>query len=255
MSFWVTDLQPVELRDRKPDQEFNTIIRQAYKQVLGNAYLLEGDRLEIAESLFRNGDLTVRGFVRAIGQSELYRSLFFETCSQYRFIEMNCKHFLGRAPLDQAEISQHVQIYNNLGYEAEIDSYIDSQEYIDAYGENIIPCPRTESNQRTLLNVGYNRTYALYSGGYASSDNITNKAKLISDLAINKPTAITFPKNSSNGTPGQNNKRFRIKATKASIGSLNRFSNQSYEVDYQQLNAKIKSLHRTGAKILSISEV
>ena len=255
MSFWVTDLQPVELREREPDQDFDVLIRQAYKQVLGNAYLLEGERLETAESLFRNGDITVRGFVRAIGQSELYRSMFFETCSQYRFIEMNCKHFLGRAPLDQAEISEHVKIYNNLGYEAEIDSYIDSGEYLNAFGENIVPCPRTESNQRTLLNVGYNRTFALYSGGYASSDNITNKAKLTADLASNKPTAITFPKKSSNGTPGSNQKRFRIKATKASIGSLNRLSNQTYEVNYEQLNAKIKNLHSTGAKILSISEV
>ncbi|NJK56882.1 MAG: photosystem I reaction center subunit XII [Pleurocapsa sp. SU_5_0] len=254
MSFWVTDLDPVELRERQPNQDFQIIIRQAYKQVLGNAYLLEGETLETAESLFRNGDLTVRGFVRAIGQSELYRSLFFETCSQYRFIEMNCKHFLGRAPLDQAEISQHVQIYNNLGYEAEIDSYIDSDEYLNAYGENTIPCPRTESNQRTILNVGFNRTYALYNG-YASSDSVTNKATLISDLAANKPTPIVFPKNSSGGTPGSNNKRFRIKATKASIGSINRLSNQTYEVNYEQLNAKIKNLHRTGAKILSINEV
>jgi Phycobilisome Linker polypeptide/CpcD/allophycocyanin linker domain len=254
MSFWVTDLDPVELRERQPNQDFQIIIRQAYKQVLGNAYLLEGETLETAESLFRNGDLTVRGFVRAIGQSELYRSLFFETCSQYRFIEMNCKHFLGRAPLDQAEISQHVQIYNNLGYEAEIDSYIDSDEYLNAYGENTIPCPRTETNQRSILNVGFNRTYALYNG-YASSDNITNKATLISDLAANKPTPIVFHKNGSSGTPGSNNKRFRIKATKASIGSLNRVSNQIYEVNYEQLNAKIKNLHRTGAKILSINEV
>ncbi|MEL6495637.1 MAG: phycobilisome rod-core linker polypeptide [Cyanobacteria bacterium J06623_7] len=255
MSLWVTDLKPVELRERNPDQDFNILINQAYKQVLGNAYLLESDRLETAESLFRNGDLTVRGFVRAIGQSELYRSLFFETCSQYRFIEMNCKHFLGRAPLDQAEISQHVQIYNDLGYEAEIDSYIDSDEYANVYGENIVPCPRTVSSQRTSLNVGFNRTYALYSGGYASSDNITNKATLISDLAANRPTAITFPKKGANGTPGVNNKRFRVQATKASIGSLNRVSNQTFEVNYEQLNAKIKNLHRTGAKILSITEV
>jgi hypothetical protein len=254
MSLWITDVRPTELRERQTDQDFDVIIRTAYKQVLGNAYLLEDDRLENAESLLRNGDITVRGFVRAIGQSQLYRSKFFERSSQYRFIELNCKHFLGRAPLDQAEISKHVQIYNNLGYEAEIDSYIDSDEYINAFGENTIPCPRTESSQRTLLNVGFNRTYALYRG-YASSDTTTNKATLISDLAANQPTPIVFPSKSSGKTPGVNNKRFRIKATKASIGSLNRLSNQTYEVNYEQLNAKIKNLHRTGAKILSITEV
>lgn len=254
MSLWITDVRPVELKERQAQQDLDIVIRTAYTQVLGNAYLLEGDRLSNAESLLRNGDITVRGFVRAIGQSELYRSLFFERSSQYRFIEMNCKHFLGRAPLDQAEISQHVQIYNNFGYEAEIDSYIDSDEYINAFGENIVPVPRTQSNERSILNVGFNRTYALYRG-YASSDNLTNKAKLISDLAANKPTPIVFPTKSSGKTPGANNKRFRIKATKASVGSLNRFSNQTYEVSYQQLNAKIKNLHRTGAKILSIDEV
>ena len=254
MSLWITDVKPVELRNRQDDQDFEVIIRTAYKQILGNAYLLESERLDTAESLLRNGDITVRGFVRLIGQSELYRSLFFETSSQYRFIELNCKHFLGRAPLNQAEISKHVQIYNNLGYEAEIDSYIDSDEYLDAFGENIVPCPRTESNPQTIQNVGFNRTYALYRG-YASSDNTTNKAKLIKDLAENLPTPIVFPKRGGGGTPGSNNKRFRIKATKASVGSLNRLSNQTFDVNYEQLNAKIKNLHRTGAKILSIEEI
>ena len=143
MSLWMTDVQPTELLERKADQDFEVIINTVYKQVLGNGYLLECDRLTTAESLFRNGDLTVRGFVRAIGQSEIYRSRFFENSSQYRFIEMNCKHFLGRAPLNQAEISEHVKIYNNLGYAADIDSYIDSDEYMNAFGENIVPCPRT----------------------------------------------------------------------------------------------------------------
>jgi hypothetical protein len=253
MSFWITDLQPIELRERQNDQDFNVIIRAVYKQVLGNAYLLESERLDTAESLLRNGDITVRGFVRLVGQSELYRSLYFETCSQYRFIELNCKHFLGRAPFDQSEIARHVQIYNELGYEAEIDSYIDSDEYLDAFGENIVPCPRTESNQKTLQNVGFNRTYALYRG-YASSDNTTNEAKLLKDLAANLPTPIILPKRGG-GSPGNRSKRYQIKATRASQGSLNRFSNQTFEVGYDQLNAKIKNVQRTGGKIVSIREV
>lgn len=254
MSLWVTDVDPVELRNRQDDQDFDVIIRTVYKQIFGNASLLECDRQTTAESLLRNGDITVRGFVRLLAQSELYRTRFFERSSQYRFIELNCKHFLGRAPLNQAEISAHVQLYNNQGYEAEIDSYIDSDEYLNAFGENIVPCPRTESNPQTIQNVGFNRTYALYRG-YASSDNTSNKAKLIEDLASNLPTPIVFPSKSASKTPGSNNKRFRVKATKASIGSLNRLSNQTYDVGYQQLNAKIKNIQRIGGKILSITEI
>ena len=253
MPLWMENLPFTELRPNTTEDDLQTIIRTVYQQVLGNAHLLESDRLTSAESLLRDGDITVRGFVRMVGQSQLYRSLFFDSCSQYRFIELNCKHFLGRAPLNQEEISTHVQIYNDSGYEAEIDSYIDSNEYNSAFGENIVPSPRVVSNQQTLQNVGFNRTYALYRG-YATSDS-SNKAYLIEDLASNLPTPIVFPNKSNGATPGSNKKRFRIKATKASIGSLNRSSNQTYEVNYDQLNAKIKNLHRIGAKIQSISEI
>ena len=254
MSLWLQDAPNVELRSNSTESDLQIVIRAVYRQIFGNAHLLECDRQTSAESLLRDGDITVRGFVRMLAQSDLYRSLFFDSSSQYRFIELNCKHFLGRVPLNQGEISAHVQTYNNLGYEAEIDSYLDSPEYLNAFGENIVPCPRTESNPQTIQNVGFNRTYALYRG-YASSDNTTNKAKLIEDLAANLPTAIVFPSKNGGKTPGSNNKRFRIKATKASVGSLNRLSNQTYEVGYEQLNAKIKNIQRTGGKIVSITEV
>ena len=252
MSLWLQDAPVSELRPNSTESDLQIVIRAVYKQVLGNAHLLECDRLTSAESLLRDGDITVRGFVRIVAQSELYRSLFLETSSQYRFIELNCKHFLGRAPLNQGEISAHVQTYNNSGYEAEIDSYIDSDEYLMAFGENTVPSPRGSSDPGTVSNVGFNRVYSLYRG-YATSDS-GKSARLISDLAAKLPTAIVAPVKGG-GTPGCNNKRFRVKANKASIGSLNRVSNQTYEVSYEQLNAKIKNLHRTGAKILSITEI
>ncbi len=156
-----------------------------------------------------------------------------------------------RQPLDQGEISSHVQTYNNSGYEAEINSYLDSEEYLSNFGENTVPSPRATSDS-DVKNVGFNRIYSLYRG-YATSDS-GKSARLISDLASNLPTPIVFP-TQGGGTPGCNNKRFRIKATKASIGSLNRLSNQTYEVGYEQLNAKIKSIHRVGGKIISITEI
>jgi len=253
MSLWLEEVVSTELRPNATEDELQTVIRAVYRQVFGNAHLLECDRQISAESLLRDGDITVRGFVRMVAHSELYRSLFFDSSSQYRFIELNCKHFLGRAPLNQAEVSAHVQTYNSSGYEAEIDSYIDSDEYLNAFGENIVPSPRSQSNPDTIKNVGFNRNYAL-NRGYATSDS-GKQAKLIRDLASNLPTPIVFPSTSTGGTPGTNNKRFRVTATKASIGSLNRVSNQTYDVGYDQLNAKITNLHRTGAKIVSITEV
>ncbi|MBW4514714.1 MAG: phycobilisome rod-core linker polypeptide [Timaviella obliquedivisa GSE-PSE-MK23-08B] len=125
---------------------------------------MESQRLTSAESLLRNGDITVRIFVRAIAQSELYRSLFFDNSSPYRFIELNFKHLLGRAPQDQAKISEHIQTYNTHSYEAEIDSYIDSNEYAESFGENVVPFPTGNRTQTGSTNVNFNRTFALMRG-------------------------------------------------------------------------------------------
>ncbi|NEO03956.1 MAG: photosystem I reaction center subunit XII, partial [Moorea sp. SIO3I7] len=98
MSLWVMDADPVELRAGATEDDVQTVIRAVYKQVLGNPHLLESDRLTTAEAMLRNGDISVRGFVRMVAKSDLYKSLFFDSASQYRFIELNYKHFLGRAP-------------------------------------------------------------------------------------------------------------------------------------------------------------
>ena len=45
-------------------------------KVLGNAYVMESERLEIPESQFRLGEFSVREFVRAVAKSDLYRHSF-----------------------------------------------------------------------------------------------------------------------------------------------------------------------------------
>jgi hypothetical protein len=243
---------PVELWSNASEDDLQLVIRAVYKQLLGNAHLLESQRLTTAESLLRNRDITVREFVRMIAQSNLYQSLFFQANPAYRFIELNCKHLLGRAPLDQAEISQHVQLYNTQGYAAEIDSYIDSQEYLDKFGENVVPYPCSISSQMGVKNNVYNRTLALL-GGFATSDS-SNKAKLIASLAANQPQKIKLA-TTVGGATGATNKRFRITAAKGSGTTLAKRSNLTYEVGYSQLSAKIQSIHKMGGKILSITEV
>jgi phycoerythrin-associated linker protein len=252
MALWVADADPVELRINATEDDLQAVIRAAYRQVLGNAHVMESQRLISAESLLRNGDITVRGFVRAIAQSDLYRSLFFDTSSPYRFIELNFKHLLGRAPADQAEISEHVLMYNQSGYEADINSYIDSAEYTSSFGENTVPSYRGNRSQIGSKNVDFNRTFALVRG-FAANDT-GNQAKLIGDVAGNRPTKISFP---ATGTGAYSNtgKRFRITVTKSNAGPAVRQSFNTFEVGYDQLSQKIQNIHKTGGRILNITEV
>lgn len=251
MSLWINEAA-VELRPDATEGDFQALIRLAYKQVLGNIEPLESERLASAESYFRNGDLSVKGFVAAIAQSELYRSWFFEPSSPYRFVELNFKHLLGRAPADQAEVSEHVQTYVNQGYEAEINSYLDSDEYNANFGENVVPYYRTSVTQLGVKNVGFNRTFALMRG-YAASDRGTS-TKLIGAIAGNQSSKIVQPAGGS-GAYSNTGKRFRITIAKANFGRRVTQSSTTFEIGFAQMSKKIQSIQKTGGKILSITEV
>ncbi|MCX5930859.1 MAG: phycobilisome rod-core linker polypeptide [Cyanobacteria bacterium] len=121
------------------EQDTKKIIRAVYQQVLGQQYVMASERLNGAESLFRNGVLNVRELVRTVAKSGLYRSRFFENCNPYRFIELNHKHLLGRAPQNKAEMLHHFTILQDQGFDAEIDSYIDSDEYQERFGLDSVP--------------------------------------------------------------------------------------------------------------------
>ncbi|MEL6228678.1 MAG: phycobilisome rod-core linker polypeptide [Cyanobacteria bacterium J06627_3] len=251
MSLWINNAA-IELRENATEEDLQVVIRAVYKQVLGNAHVLDNQRLTSAESLLRNGEITVREFVRAVATSDFYKDRFFNNSSSYRFIELNFKHLLGRAPQDQTEISAHVQTYNAAGYDAEIDSYLGSDEYLAAFGENVVPYTRGASTQTGVKNVAFNRLFAL-DRGYAANDT-GKSAKLISDVAGNLGTKIKSPTKGS-GTYSNTGKRFRIVASKANFGTRVTKSNYSVEVGYGQLSNRIQNMQRSGAKIVSISEV
>jgi hypothetical protein len=173
----ITSVAPdniVALNPRADAQEIEQVIRACYKQVFGNTYILESDRLTTAESLLRNRSISVREFVRLLAKSDLYRSRFFEKTSNNRFIELNFKHLLGRAPYDHGEIQEHFGLYCAKGYAAEIDSYIDSDEYRALFGEDIVPYFRGFKYQTSQAAAAYPRMLKLWSGD-AGSDTDRNR--------------------------------------------------------------------------------
>ena len=252
MALWITNCDPIELRPNATEDDLLVVIRAAYRQVLGNAHVMESERLEAAESRLRNGEITVRGFVRAVAQSDLYQALFFNNSNAYRSTELNFKHLLGRAPQDQTEIAKHVVRYSTEGYAADIDSYLNSEEYQLSFGENVVPYCRSNNTIVGTKNVGFNRTFTL-NRGYSTSDG-GQPAKLIGDVAGNLPTPIKSPARGS-GAASNRGKRFRVAITKASFGPRVTQSNTTFDVGYSQLSQKIQNIQRTGGRILSITEV
>lgn len=253
--------EPVELRPNWTDADLDVVIRAAYRQVFGNDHIMASERLNSAESLLRQGEITVRDFVRALALSELYREKFFHSNPQNRCIELNYKHLLGRAPYDQTEIAYHTDLYNEEGYEAEINSYIDSVEYQESFGDSVVPYYRGFDTQRGQKTVGFSRLFQLYRG-YANSDRSQgsgNRAKLTREIATNSasPVYIGSTGESLAGTSGGDREKFyRLRVIQAPQVGPNpriRQSNMEYLVSYEQLSWKLQQINRQGGKVASIT--
>ena len=275
------DTPPLEYVPGMSEQELETLIRAVYKQVLGNAYVMESERAEVPESLFKQGNLSVREFVRAIGKSNLYRSRFFETCPRYRYTELNFKHFLGRAPNGYGEMKAHSAILDQEGYEADIDSYLDSDEYQNAYGENFVPYYRGYKSQPGQTMVEFTHMFALARGA-SSSDfkgSLAGKNPVLNKNIIQEtPISVVAPSGGMAGDgwsfqepaiaartrqgygAGANGKVYRIEVTGYAARAVNRVSrfrrsNKVYLVPYDKLSQEYQRIHKQGGKIASITPV
>lgn len=232
--------------------EAQTVIRAVYKQVLGNPHVMESERLVTAESQLCDRSITVRDFVRAVAKSDFYRSRYFESCAPYRFVELNFLHLLGRAPQDQKEVSEHIVRCVAEGYEAEIDSYIDSDEYQSAFGENVVPYYRGKSSEANAKQVGYNRMFAL-DRGPAQIDSAVKSSQLVAAVAGNT-TSVIRP--SSAGVIGSGSeKRFKIVVSGSKFDSPRRISTTEYIVPASKMTPQIQRIHKTSGKIVSITEI
>lgn len=189
------DSQPVTLSAGAAVEDIEVVIRAAYKQIFGNAYLMESQRLVEAESQLKEGKLTVKGFVRELAKSERYRTLFVEKSSNVRLTELNCKHLLGRAPESGQEISEHVITLANGGFEADIDSYLDSEEYNDNFGDNTLPYYVSYESQPGKVGAGYSRIFQLIKGACSSDKSIDASGRSQLQTGLLKKTSPVKKKN------------------------------------------------------------
>jgi phycocyanin-associated rod linker protein len=270
------DTQPIELRQNASATEAKGVINAIYRHVLGNAHLVAADRLTAMESLLVNGQLSVREFVRALAKSELYKTKFLYPHFHTRVIELNCKHLLGRAPYDEAEVIEHLDRYQNAGYEADIDSYIDSAEYDSSFGDWVVPYYRGFATQTGQKMVGFPRIFKLYRG-YATSDTSQmagTSSRLAGELAKGMTSAVvatsgvggsgwayqasaqgTTPKSAFAPAMYGATRLYRIEVAGVNLPRYPkvRRSNTEFIVPYEQLNSTLQRINKLGGKVASVT--
>ena len=273
---------PLELLPGDEDSKKEQIIRAVYKQVLGNAYVMESERQLVAESQFKLGEISVREFVRRIAKSDLYRSRFFETCARYRYIELAFRHLMGRAPIDFQEMRDHSERLDAKGYDADIDSFLDCDDYQNAFGEWIVPYQRGWKTESCTTLQEFTWSFQLLRGNSSSSlkgDLAGISNKLGGAAYQNRPLAVVPPSSSETSGwsfrpsrnlqdaptrlgvgAGEEGMTYRVEVTGYSANNVRRISryvrsNRIYYVPFNKLSEQFIRIHREGGKIASITPV
>jgi phycocyanin-associated rod linker protein len=255
------EINPVQLPLTWTPDDAQAVMMAAYRQVFGNEYVMESERLTSLESLFLNGIVSVREFIRALAKSDLYRQKFLAPNFHVRFIELNYKHLLGRAPYDQTEISHHLDLFISQGYDAEIDSYLNSPEYLDHFGENTVPYYQDfQTDRPRQRTIGFSRLLQLYRG-YASSDRAQGQKqpRLTWEVARNLASPITPPHTGAlaGALGGSRGDVYRLRVLQRALpkGAVVRQSTTEVLVSYDQLSTKLQQLNCAGRKVISITAV
>jgi phycoerythrin-associated linker protein len=273
---------PLELLSGDDDAKKEQIIRAVYKQVLGNAYVMESERQLVPESQFKLGEISVREFVRRIAKSDLYRSRLFETCARYRYIELAFRHLMGRAPIDFQEMRDHSERLDAKGYDADIDSFLDCEDYQNAFGEWIVPYQRGWKTECCTTLQEFTWSFQLLRGNSSSSlkgDLAGISSKLGGAAYQNRPLAVVPPSSSETSGwsfrpsrnlqdaptrlgvgAGEEGMTYRVEVTGYSANNVRRISryvrsNRIYYVPFNKLSEQFIRIHREGGKIASITPV
>jgi phycoerythrin-associated linker protein len=150
--------------------DMETLIQGIYRQIFGNAYIMESERAAMAkdESMFRDGQLSVKEFCRALGKTEEYMRRFVYGRPTYGVIELSFKHFLGRTPDGLEQYRAKSAIYDAQGYNAMVDAFFDDGEYDQAFDEWCAPFVRGHLSESNLSMAAFTHLFQVVRGASTS---------------------------------------------------------------------------------------
>lgn len=186
----------IPLDNGRPDgfsADYEEIIQGAYRQVFGNAYIMESERKEMAkiESEYRDGRLSTKEFCRALAKTYQYRKRFFDGRPLYGAIELNFKHLLGRTPDGLEQYRAKSALYDTKGYEAMIDSFFDDGEYDQYFDEWCVPFARGHLTTSNLSMCAFTHMFFV-NRGQSTSDK-ANPRIMTDKIPLNQAGIQSIP--------------------------------------------------------------
>lgn len=120
--------------------DMDDLIEAAYRQMFFHAFA--ADRERFLESQLRDGQITVRDFIRGLVLSDTFKRSFYDLNNNYRFVEQCVQRVLGRDVYSEREKIAWSIVVGTKGIKGFVDALLDSEEYLDNFGYDTVPYQR-----------------------------------------------------------------------------------------------------------------
>jgi phycobilisome rod-core linker protein len=145
--------------------DMGDLIEAAYRQIFFHAF--KWDRERNLESQLRNGQITVRDFIRGLLLSKTFRNSFYDKNSNYRFVEHCVQRVLGRDVYSEREKIAWSIVVATKGLKGFVDDLLNSDEYLDSFGYDTVPYQRRRNlASRERGEIPFNIKSPRYDGYY-----------------------------------------------------------------------------------------
>ena len=191
---------------RNTESSTQAVINAVYVQVLGSSGY-EGDRITTEENKLENGNISLREFIRMVARSKAFRRRYWSNLYITKAIEVMHRRLLGRPTFGRWEINGYFDIAARKGFYGVVDALINSKEYLEAYGEDMVPYERfitpNDLNSRRVPALRQPLDLAAIVEPQKRYDQ-QKRPELYKTSVMNTPGSLT-PRNflaQSNSTPG-----------------------------------------------------
>lgn len=147
----------------REDQNF--VIESAYRQIFFHAFKVDRDRT--LESQLRDGQITVRDFIRSLCLSDTFNRSFYNLNSNYKVARHLVEKLLGRPTHGKAEEIAWSAVLMTRGVKGMVDDILNSEEYLEAFGYDTVPFHRNRVvGSREVGETPFNITSPRYDAYY-----------------------------------------------------------------------------------------
>lgn len=122
--------------------EMDEIIWAAYRQIFSEHQILTNTKEPFLESQLRFNQIKVKDFIRGLLTSSSFQELNFNVNNNYRFVEICFQRVLGRDVYNEREKLAWSIVIAQKGLNAFADLLVNSDEYLENFGENTVPYQR-----------------------------------------------------------------------------------------------------------------